>query len=109
MQLRELRLAVDRLNGRLDELEKSSKRQTTELAKYGKRRLLHSAICELFNESELRLLIYGLGGDWENLEGETVQDVALSFVLWMQRNGRFKELLAALALDRPGVDWPAFG
>lgn len=97
------------LGFRLTKLESPPRERKTNTGKLGgKRRLLHAAICDVFNESEFRLFVFGLGGDVENLGGDTFPDVVLSFILWMQRNGRFSELLGALVVERPRVDWQSF-
>ena len=93
---------------RLDSLETSTIERKANTDKLGKRRELHAAICEVFDEAEFRLFVFGLGGDVEHLDGEHLSDRVLSFILWMQRNGRFGELLAALAVERPRVVWDRF-
>ena len=88
--------------------ESQARRKTTDTDKLHKRVMLPPAIAEVFSLSELRLFVHKLGGDYENLEGETKNDKALSLVLWMQRNGRFRELLIKLGAARPRVDWQSF-
>lgn len=73
-----------------------------------RRRFLPSVIDEYFGLSGLRLLAHRLDVDFENLEGETKEEKALSLVLWMQRNGRFGELIGVLGEERPLVDWEGF-
>ena len=106
--IRELNEKTAVHGARLDGFESPQQERKTDTDRLGKRRLLHAAICDVFNESEFRLFVFGLGGDVEVLDGENLSDVVLSFILWMQRNGRFAELLAALAVERPRVVWDRF-
>lgn len=56
----------------------------------------------------MRPFVYGLGEDLESLGGAGLDQQALNFILWMQRNGRFGEMLVALGVERPWVDWEGF-
>lgn len=110
--IKELREATATQDYRLTKLESSAEAspidKQLDTGELSKRRFLPVVIAEKFNLSGLRMLAYGLSVDYENLEGETVEDKALSLVLEMQRNGRFGELLGALAAARPKVEWSGF-
>jgi hypothetical protein len=97
-------------NYRLTKLESSPQQRTIkpDTGELTKRRELPRAIRDVFNEAEFRLFVYGLGGDVEDLEGDTFSEVVLSAVMWMQRQGRFGELLGALGRERPLVGWDRF-
>lgn len=111
LHVRELNESRATHNYRLTKVEKalSPQYKSSDTDKLNKRRFLPPAIAEAFSLAELRLFVFQLGGDFENLEGETKEDKALSLVLWMQRNGRFGELLEALGVERPWVVWERFG
>ena len=112
LHIRELNGTAATHGHRLTKLEESPEAspidKQLDTGELSKRRFLPVVIAEKFNLSDLRMMAYGLDLDFENLVGETVEDKALSLVLVMQRNGRFSELLKALAGQRPKVDWSKF-
>ncbi len=54
-----------------------------------------------FNESEFRELLFELDIDRKDINGDTVTDQMRECVLYMERNGRLAELVAAMGEKRP--------
>jgi hypothetical protein len=62
-------------------------------------------LTERFNENELRTLCFDLNVDYESLPGEAKPDRARELVLYLERQGRFSELIEVGARQRPDMDW----
>jgi hypothetical protein len=65
--------------------------------------LMHRLIRRLYSQEELRTLCVDLGVDPDDLGSGGKQAMARELVLWMNRRGRFNELLDKLPQDRPGI------
>ncbi len=50
-----------------------------------------------YNEGELRTLCFKFGVKYENLAGETMEAKARELILYMERKGRYRELVAGVA------------
>jgi len=57
----------------------------------------------LYNQEELRMLCIDLEVGFDDLSGQTKQAKARELVLWMNRWGRFSELLNKVQEDRPKI------
>jgi len=68
---------------------------------------LRQRIDEHFSEEELRTLCFDLGVDYDNLPGRAKVDKARELVAHFDRCERIPELTAALARQRPTLDWLA--
>jgi len=90
---------------RLKTLETEREHDTNELHR---RHLLHEALSECFSDEELNRFMYGLGVDYETVEGDTKKEKSFQFVLYMQRHGRFIDLIKAAMVARPHIDWLSF-
>ncbi|MBK8900069.1 MAG: hypothetical protein IPM53_02690 [Anaerolineaceae bacterium] len=62
---------------------------------------LRQSIIAQFNIAELRLLCADLGLNIESLSGNTIEELALALVEWMDRRGRISELTAAVQQRHP--------
>jgi hypothetical protein len=65
--------------------------------------LMHRLIGRLYSQEELRTLCVDLGVDPDDLGSGGKQAMARELVLWMNRQGRFYELLDKLPQDRPEI------
>lgn len=106
--LRDLREDVAALYAAQNAFQNGTDKRTTDTDKLNKRRLLHTAMMDVFDDGELRLLAAELKVPYDELEGDVLSERCLSLALMMQRRGRFAELLAELERHRPHVDWFAF-
>jgi hypothetical protein len=66
---------------------------------------LRQQIEQLFSKDELRTLCFDLGVDYDNLEGKGKAGKTRELVLYMNRQRRLGELVAACERLRPGLDW----
>ena len=62
---------------------------------------LQKALVELYSFEELQDLVFRLGLDHEDIPGANKSAYARELVGYMQRRGRFQELIATLRVDRP--------
>ena len=65
---------------------------------------LRTAISQLFSTGELRTLCFDLGIEYEVLEGGGKAAKALALVQYVQRHGRYKELVYKVQQLRPHAD-----
>lgn len=70
-------------------------------------RAAYRVIGELFDNEELRELIFEIGVDWDDLPGVTRRDKIRNLVERVYKNGRLEELVSLAKEKRPGagVDW----
>ena len=66
---------------------------------------LRQKLDEYFNEEELQTLCFDLGVEYGNLPAQSKAAKARELVALMQRQGRMDELVAAVARQRPNVEW----
>ncbi len=64
---------------------------------------LHIILTEHYGLNDLRQMCFHLGVDYENLEGSTKSNKALSLVIYMERRGRLDELAAYVYKTRPFI------
>lgn len=62
---------------------------------------LRQTIIDQFNKAELRLLCADLGVNFESLSGDTIEELVLSLVAWIDRRGRVDELTEAVQRRKP--------
>jgi len=65
--------------------------------------LLRRTLSELFDQEELRDLVFDLAVDYDSLPGAAKKDKARELVALCRRHGRLDELKRAVLLRRPGV------
>jgi len=83
--------------------------KTTDTDKLKRRGMLHAAIYDTFNDSELRVFVTGnLGWNYEDIEGDTLSERCLSLALMADRHGKRARLLDELRGARPHVEWAGF-
>ncbi|MEZ4592791.1 MAG: TIR domain-containing protein [Chloroflexota bacterium] len=58
-----------------------------------------------FSETELRVLCFDLGIEYENLGGRSKPEKILELIGMMQRHGRLEQLIALVRQQRPFVNW----
>lgn len=66
---------------------------------------LAEKITQFFAMDEMRLLCFDLGLNYDELQGETKQAKAVSFIRTVERRGLYTELITELQKDRPGIKW----
>jgi hypothetical protein len=57
-----------------------------------------------FSYEELRLLIFELGIEFEDLPGASKREKSRELIVFLERQGRLSELIQYIRLDRPDVD-----
>lgn len=62
---------------------------------------MYDAICNGFNNSELKDLIFTLGIDYDNLSGSNKKAKVRELILYVERRGRIDDLTQAYLLLRP--------
>ena len=67
---------------------------------------LRQLITAHFDLSEIRLLAYDLGLDYDEIPGETKTPKTQNILEAMLRRGRLNELIDAVAVERPNIMWP---
>ncbi|MBE2222031.1 MAG: HAMP domain-containing histidine kinase [Anaerolineae bacterium] len=67
---------------------------------------LRQLIIRYFNIEELKTLLFDIAVDYEELRGESKSDKVRELITFLQRRDRLDELLAKLAVERPGIQWP---
>lgn len=67
---------------------------------------LHKQISNNFNLGELHVLCTEIGINYENVRGETLDEIAMELVQYCERHGRTTQLLTTLKRERPHIDWP---
>jgi hypothetical protein len=67
---------------------------------------LRSLLVESFDLEELHSLCFGLGINFDNLEGSALESKARELIAYCQRQNRLSDLLAACRQQRPHVAWP---
>lgn len=67
---------------------------------------LRRSLTQHFSKSELRHLAFDLGVEYEELPGSTRSDKALALIGYLQRYGRFSDLIKQCRQLRPNIDWP---
>lgn len=102
--LRDIRAEAARIAKRLDGVE--ANRPDGDCPPAGG--LLHDAIAETFNQSELRLVAAQMDLDLEQLGGDGLSGLALSLVMWARRRAQLEKLLIILARERPHVQWQSY-
>ena len=70
------------------------------------RTLLRQILINNFAESELEDLCFDLGLDYENLSGESKAAKARELIEYMERVGRYDELVQKTRELRPNAPWP---
>lgn len=71
------------------------------------RRLLHGLIRQHLDVTDIRLLCYDLGIDFEELDGTGGKDsLIVAFLLKCFREGQTGRVIARLREIRPSVTWP---
>lgn len=83
-------------------------RPKTDTDRLRRRKLLHVAIADTFNVSEMNVLAGELGIRDGDIDGQMHEERALNLALYMQRHGRFHELIETLKQKRPSVQWSNF-
>jgi hypothetical protein len=63
-------------------------------------------IAKSFNLNELEQLAFGLGVDWDELDGRTKTNKIQALITHCQRRQQLTELIAHLRQERPDVVWP---
>jgi len=58
-----------------------------------------------FSLEELRLLVFDLGENYDDLRGETISAKIQALLEHLEKRGHIPELLAALSEQRPNEDW----
>lgn len=58
-----------------------------------------------FSETELRVLCFDLGIDYENLGGRSKPERVLELIGMMQRHGRLDQLISLVRQERPHLSW----
>jgi hypothetical protein len=58
-----------------------------------------------FNETDLRVLCFDLGADYENLPGRAKVEKIISLIEYLEHRVRIVELLRACCTQRPNVAW----
>ena len=107
--LRDLREDVAALYAAQNAFQNGTDKRTTDTDKLNKRRLLHTAMMDVFDGTELRLLAAELKVPYDELEGDVLSERCLSLALMMQRRGlAFDEggRLAACSASAPGSTAP---
>lgn len=66
---------------------------------------LHTQMAEYFNDGEIRDIAFQMTIDYENLQGLTKSERALSLVLEANRTERIQELVKICQGMRPLVQW----
>ncbi len=69
---------------------------------------LRSLIADSFNKSELRSLCFDLDINFENLQGETLEDKSRELITYCKRQGRLEDLISRCRELRPQKNWPGF-
>jgi hypothetical protein len=90
---------VDELSQPLP-LEKPSSHQTSV-----DRVKLRQILIDYFNEDELRDLCFDLSIDYENLPGANKVGKARELIAFVERHGRFQELVEHTQYLRPNITW----
>lgn len=67
---------------------------------------LRQLLTQQFSKSELHLLAFDLGVEYEELAGSTRSDKAVSLIEYLQRNGRLTDLITPCRQLRPQTVWP---
>lgn len=67
--------------------------------------LLHQNLTKYFREGELRTVVFYLGLDYDDLEGQGKADKARELVSHLERCGRVTELIYICSKLRPNVSW----
>ena len=67
--------------------------------------LLHQNLTKYFREGELRTVVFYLGLDYDDLEGQGKADKARELVALLERTGRITELVEICSMLRPNVLW----
>ena len=70
--------------------------------------LPHEVLADVFDEFELKVFSTQLKIDYETLDGDNKLEKALSLVLYMQRRGKFQQLLDMAQEERAHIDWSQF-
>jgi S1-C subfamily serine protease len=68
---------------------------------------LRKALANLFDLSELQLLCFDLGIDYDELTGENKSTKIISLLGYLERRGRLSVLVAYGQRERPQFNWPA--
>lgn len=63
------------------------------------RRALRLRLVERYSLSEIRVLCFDLGLEYDRLPGETRDEKGMELIAFMERNGRFDELLQFVTAD----------
>lgn len=69
--------------------------------KFRHRAKLRQVLVHSFNKSELKNMAFDLGVDYENLPGETKEDMARELITYLERRGRVHELENVVRKERP--------
>lgn len=67
---------------------------------------LRQLLTQQFNKSELHLLAFDLGVEYEELVGSTRSDKVVSLIEYLMRNGRLTDLVTQCRQLRPYTTWP---
>jgi len=74
-------------------------------SKESKRAELRRLLGHCFSLEEIKTLVFDLGIDFEELEGETKTSKIRSLILIMERQHKLEALIAAAARARPDIVW----
>ena len=66
---------------------------------------LRKKMGELFNEDELKEIVFDLGFDYENLAGDTKTKIIISLLKKSIRHGKYPKLISLLDEERSHFDW----
>jgi hypothetical protein len=64
---------------------------------------LRTAMRNVYNLAELKILCDDLAVDYENLGGERLENKILELISFMRRRGRYAELVRKVLVDRPAI------
>ncbi len=67
---------------------------------------LERLISTHFNLSELRTLMFELGINFEDIEGDSISSKSVELMRYVRRNNKIPSLLEKLKSVRPNVQWP---